>query len=39
MITSGTVDLKRHEPMSHETGNSADGLSLKIYTSENERTK
>ena len=23
MITSGTVDPKRHEPMSYETGNSA----------------
>ena len=39
MITSGTVDPKRHEPMSYETGNSADGLFLKINTSKPERTK
>ena len=31
MITCGTVDPKRHEPISYETGNSADGLFLKIY--------
>ena len=39
MITSGTVDSNRHEPMSYETGNSADGLFLKIHTSKHERTK
>ena len=39
LITSGTAIPKRHEPKSYEAGGSVDGLFLKIYISNHERTQ